>query len=64
MLLSDRIRLARYDSPPQTCDAMVLKPEVAWLDFISLCSNFEIISNEADFVKENLKGYSAIPKWF
>ena len=51
-------RLAWYDSPPQTCDVMVLRPEVARLDFIFFCGKFEIVSDEADFGEENLKGYS------
>ena len=58
-----RKRLGWYDSPPQTWDVMVPKPEVAWLDFIFLSGNFGIVSDEADLGEENLEGYSAKPKW-
>ena len=43
---------------------MVLKPEVASLDFIFLHGIFEIVSDEADLGKENSKGYSTKPRWF
>ena len=37
---------------------MVLIPEVARMNFIFLCGNFEIVSDEANLGKDNLKGYS------
>ena len=64
MLLANGIRLVSEDSPPQTCHVMVIKREVARLEFIFLCSNFEIVSNEADAGKDNSRGYSAKPKRF
>ena len=60
LLLADGIGLAWLDSPPQTCDVMVIKPEVARLDLMFLCSNSEIVSHEADFSNENTKRYFEI----
>ena len=39
---------------------MVLKPEVARLDFIFLRGKLEIVSHEADIGEENPKEYSEI----
>ena len=54
-LLADRVtrreRLAWFDSPPQTCDGMVLKPEVSRLDFILLGVIVGIVSSGADLGK-------------